>query len=156
MENTNYVKQFEWLLLEIKRLRDERDAINFDFLKVIRLLEVTASMLPDADVDFVQTTDAIMMRLNRESIGLTEAVQIVLRRSPGTIFAPPQVRKELERNGFSFVGYRSNPLTSIASTLKRLHGEGTVSLLTSSGGKKGYRWKLLGSGAWLDMTKDKE
>ena len=152
MNNLDYFEQLENLLQEIKRLRDRRDELNLNIIRVIRLIEFTTSMLPEGGVEFGRRADELVKRLTSESVSLGEAVQIVLRRSPHKKFTPPMVRDELDGNGFSFAAYRSNPLASIHSTLKRLHDDGVVAI-SPDGSKSAYKWKLFESGALLRMLK---
>ena len=155
MNNYDYFKQLENLLKEIKRLREERDGINFNIIKVIRLIEFTASMLPEGGVEFGKRADKLVKRLVSESIGMSEAVQVILRSSPHKTFTPPMVRRELEGNGFSFAAYRSNPLVGINSTLKRLHADGVVTI-SPDGKKNAYKWKIFEISALLKMLRKKE
>ncbi len=153
MNEIDYLKHFEQLLGEIKRLRDERDALNFTLLRLTSLVKVTASMFPEAGRDVREATEGFIKRLNKESVGLTEAVHMVLRNSPGEKFTPPMIRKELERNNFPFADYRSNPLASINSTLKRLHAYGSLMLFPGSKGKPIYQWRMVGTRELLKMLK---
>ena len=52
MNNLDYVEQLGNLFQEITRLREERDGINLNIIRVIRLIEFTASMLPEGGVEF--------------------------------------------------------------------------------------------------------
>jgi len=51
---------------------------------------------------------------------LTEACREVLRSRSQTWMKPTEIRDELEKRGFDFSGYTSNPLSSIHTTLRRL------------------------------------
>ena len=69
---------------------------------------------------------------------LMEACRNALRIS-GSPMTAIQVRGYLEATGFSFAGYKSNPLSSIHTTLTRLkEGNEVVEKLQS--GTKYYQW----------------
>ena len=153
----NYSDHFKELINEVKELREQRDELNFKLFQVIRLVEITASMIPDQGSGFREAADVFISRLMKEAIGLTEAIRTVLRSSPGSMFMPVTIRKELERRRFPLGKYKSNPLASINSVLKRLCDDGEIKFLNLSNGKPAYQWKLLGGMALLDlMEKGKE
>ena len=155
MNKLDYFEQFGNLLHEIKRLREERDEINLNIIRLIRLIECTASMVPGSGVEFSRKADKIVERLLDESVDLREAVRIILRSSPHQAFTPPMIRGELDGNGFSFAAYRSNPLVSINSILKKLHTDGVITI-SPDGKKSAYKWKLFDSGALLGLLEKKK
>ncbi len=136
-------------LEEIGALRKQRDEITLEIFRSIRLLKFTARSIQGAGGKFREAIDVLVNRLDKECPGLTDAIKIVLRRAPGKIFSPIMIREELEDNGFTFTKYRSNPLVSINSVLKRIDDDEAIAI--EAEGRTGYQWKIMGSVALLRM-----
>ena len=151
MNDINYLNHLEQLLHDINRLRVQRDSVNLDIFKVIRLIEMTASMIPEGE-EAREASKHLVSRLLKESIGITDAVQTVLRMKTRKPFTPVEIREALAKSGFPFETYKSNPLTSINSVLKRLLADGGVSVLERDG-KLRYRWKKAGGDQLIRMLK---
>ena len=73
-----------------------------------------------------------------ESIGITDAIRMILKTGSERIWAPIWVRSQLKADGFPIERYK-NPLAVIHTTLKRLEGQGEVRTLENSG-KTYYMW----------------
>ena len=74
---------------------------------------------------------------------LTECCRDILMRS-GEWLAALQVRQSLHAAGFDFSEYKSNPLSSIHITLKRIVEAGQAWSRTDSKNETLYKWRLKG------------
>ena len=73
-----------------------------------------------------------------ESIGITDAIRVILRDGSDHIWKPTVVRHHLKKEEFPLEKYQ-NPLAVIHTTLKRLEGQGEVTTVEKSG-KTFYKW----------------
>lgn len=154
MKNRTITRLIEYIE-EIGELRKRRDEITLEIFRSIRLLKFTANSIQEDGGEIRVAVDAIIDRLEKECPGLTDAIKTVLRRSPNKIFSPVTIREELEDHGFTFNKYRSNPLVSINSVLKRIEDD-EVRVVEAEGRRMGYQWKLMGTGDLYKMLKKKE
>lgn len=75
-----------------------------------------------------------------KSWSLTEMCRQILKSTPKALSAS-EIKDEMERRGFSFAGYQSNPTSSISTTLKRLvDANEAVEKLSLPGNVKVYQW----------------
>jgi hypothetical protein len=70
--------------------------------------------------------------------GLTEAIRSVLKKNYRQWLTVTQVRDRLESAGFDFSSYKSSPLASISTTLKRFKAEDVET--AEIDGVAAYRW----------------
>jgi hypothetical protein len=78
-------------------------------------------------------------KLWTDQSGLTQAIRKILQEEDGFLTVP-EIKEVLEHNGYDFSIYKSNPLSSIHSILKRFKpSEVTVRYWTT--GSPSYRWK---------------
>ncbi len=74
----------------------------------------------------------------KHTIGFTDAVRLVLRRSPRPL-AAKEVKQQLLSWGFDLSKY-SNAMASIHVILNRLIASGQTKEVRAQGGKRAYRW----------------
>ena len=153
MNRINYLDRIEEHIYEIHQLREQRDAANLKIFKILSLMKIETSLVEDPHGDLQLTVDSVVERLMSEGIGLTDIIRTILRRSPREFFTPTQIRDELIKGGFSLAKYKSNPLNSIHSVIKRLLADGEVSVSTIG---KEYQWNLLGSRALQQLIQRKK
>jgi hypothetical protein len=70
----------------------------------------------------------------------TDAIAYTLKTSPLSRFAPTQVRDRLMELGYDLSKYKSDPVASIHTILKRLVKSGRVRTERNEIGKLAYRW----------------
>jgi hypothetical protein len=103
----------------------KRDDILVELQKLDEFIQATMNMLPDKDRDeFSVVFNEAAKRIIIQTTGLTDAIRKVLREAPqGRYLTAAQVRDRLQASGFDFREYRSNPLASVSTTLRRLPPE---------------------------------
>ena len=81
-----------------------------------------------------------LMQGTLPSEGLAEQCRRVLRLAQGYPLTPLQVKGELEKMGFDFSQYRSNPLSSIHTTLRRIADGQEFQQIMVLGQGAAYKW----------------
>jgi hypothetical protein len=114
----DYYKMFGDLIMRCSELVQQRDRIEMEIAKVRRLLIATFPLIPESKQKLYRSeVDA----MDEESgLGLLEAIKLVFSMHKGEWLTVSKVRDYLEEMGFDFSHYRTNPLASIGTTLKRM------------------------------------
>jgi hypothetical protein len=99
---------------EINELKRQRDAVLVAFDARIAAVEQTLEILEPV---YGPVPDAAIPILD-ESVGITQAIERVLRKFAGMPLAPTSVRNALFEMGFKVAG--NNPMASVHQVLKRL------------------------------------
>jgi hypothetical protein len=99
---------------EIEELKRQRDAVLAAFDTRIAAVEQTVKILEPV----YSAVPGIAVPVLDESVGITQAIEIVLRKCPGRFLPPTAVRNALSEMGFKVVG--DNPMASVHQVLKRL------------------------------------
>ena len=80
--------------------------------------------LNDSDRENVLRAMAVIEKVEKiAEAGLTEAIRSVLKKNYRQWLTVTKVRDQLKSAGFDFSGYKSSPLASISTTLKRFKSE---------------------------------
>jgi hypothetical protein len=141
MSETNYFAVVNNELEKLKRLNDQRVAIDVEIVKVEQFISATANLLPDGERNLVlDTMESIQEVYRLRETGLTDAIRVVLKSSNGKWFTVANVRDHLVSAGFDFSTYTANPLASISTTLRRMKSE-DVETTKVDGSVTAYRWK---------------
>ncbi|HEX4543288.1 MAG TPA: hypothetical protein VH114_08970 [Candidatus Acidoferrum sp.] len=128
-------KEFE----KLQTLQRRRDELDLEIAKSRQFIAATANMLTDRQRDTVlQRIRVIEGERMIAEAGLTDAIRSVLKQNSGEWLTVTQVRDKLESAGFDFSSYKSSPLASISTTLKRLKAEDVET--TEIDGVAAYRW----------------
>jgi hypothetical protein len=116
----DYMRLVQKEYIKLQKLLDERDELDLQIAKSRQLVAATANMLDDKHRDSVLKNMALIQqgRLLAET-SLTEGIRQILQKHAGVWLTVTQTRDRLEVAGFDFSGYRSSPLASISTTLKR-------------------------------------
>lgn len=111
----DYLNLLEVLLREHDSWRAHRDEADRKLTQLAEMIRSTVQMLPPEQ----QAKGArFLERLDRRPIGLTGCLRLIL--ADGEWWKPVDLRDELTRMGFWFEPYKSNPLASIHTTLRRM------------------------------------
>ncbi len=131
-------KQYQRIVLaELKKvaaLRKLQDEVEVRIDKSMQLIHATLNMLPDEQRVAISQQIAQDDKLQAtRTASLTEAIRNILRAARSKWLTAAQVRDKLVASGFDFSGYRSNPLASITTTLRRLKAEPEIEVNTIDG-----------------------
>ena len=138
---TNYKTILDNAFNELGRKSAQRKDLEIECAKLRQFILATMNMLPDEEreafhaklLEFWQEEDI-------KTASLTDAIRVVLRENPKQWYSASQMRDRLMRGGFNFSEYSSNPLASVATTLKRMKPEDGVETAVVEG-VAAYRWK---------------
>jgi hypothetical protein len=114
----DYYKMFGDLIMRCSDLVQQRDQLEMELAKLRQLIIATFPLLPESKQKLYQSEIDAM---DKESgLGLLEAIKLVFSMHKGDWLTVSKVRDYLEEMGFDFRHYRTNPLASIGTTLKRM------------------------------------
>jgi hypothetical protein len=120
MIDSEYAAILRNSLWKLRALIQQREETELEISKIRQFMRATLNMLPDNErqklewaLNMIDTKD-VMVRA-----GLANAIRDVLGQFPKKWFTAAQVRDALQRSGFNFGGYTSNPLSSVSTTLRR-------------------------------------
>jgi hypothetical protein len=133
----DYWEMLRELARERDRWKDKRDEAERELARLNPLIRATVNMLPEG----LRSKGEILVDLieNRPA-GLTAAIRLSLTDAGKEWMTATDVRDYLKGIDFSFENYKSNPLASINTILKRLVPD-EAQVKTLPGGRKAYRIK---------------
>jgi hypothetical protein len=138
-KDTNYFDLVNKEFFKLQRLQRQRDDLDVEIAKSKQFIAATANMLTDPQRDTVlKTMGLIEARKMVAEVGLTDAIRNVLKQNFKQWLTVTKVRDRLEGAGFDFSSYKSSPLASISTTLKRFKPEDVET--AEIDGVAAYRW----------------
>jgi hypothetical protein len=121
---------------KLRRLRDEQARIEQQIKSVRDLLKAALNLMPEEEKGpFMQEMGTVVF----ERVGLTQAIRNLMQ-GRDSFLTPPEIKDMLEINGYDFSEYKSNPLSSIHSILKRFK-RSEMEVRHWATGTPSYRWK---------------
>src|SRR5258708_26905414 len=133
----NYVKMVNDLIAERELWRRKRSEADQNLMRVTELIKSAVKMLPP---DHKFGGDLIVDHYDNRPVGLTAAIRTALTDAGKEWMTPIEIRDYLQSISFDFEHYKTNPLASIHSTLKRLMPD-EVEAKKFAGDKKAYKIK---------------
>jgi hypothetical protein len=113
----NYDAMFADLLRRHNALILQRNEIDIEISKLKQLILATAPLLPEHKQKMIQTE---IEELEEQSASLLDAIKLVFSARKEEWLTASEVRDYLMEMGIDFRQYKTNPLASIATTLKRM------------------------------------
>jgi hypothetical protein len=126
----DYYKIFSTLIKRSADLTRQRDAIDAEITKVRQLIVVTFPLIPEEKQRLFRKE---IDEMEEQPTGLLDAIKLVFSAHKGEWLTVSQVRDYLLGMGFDFRHYRTNPLASIGTTLKRMVPTHLESMNSGSG-----------------------
>ena len=124
---------------KMTKLLDQQARIELEMARLRQFIYVTRNMLPDEKRQTFDTSYKPLEKIVESgSAGLAEAIKKVLQSSAEWLSAT-QVRDRLVDQGFDFTHYKSNPLASISTALRRSKSQEVE--ISDRKGVATYRWK---------------
>lgn len=127
----DYWKLFANLMERRATLIRQRDEAEVELAKMKQLITSVFGMLPESQQ---KANQQAIDDMEAESAGLQDAIKLVFSTHPGEWMTASHVHDHLRNMGFDFRQYKSNPLASIATTLKRVADTGFVRSTASGSG----------------------
>src|SRR5260370_41345765 len=86
-----------------------------------QVMYATLNMVPDKDkAKWEKDIDCVVQKATTSATSLADSVRKVFREHPNYGYAVGGIREMLLEAGFDFSSYKSNPLSSISTTLRRM------------------------------------
>lgn len=101
---------------EISRLREDEN-------KLVQLAMALVAVLPKKDQKSLSDKISRQLELKVDAenrLSLVTAIKLALRGADGEFLTAAKLRDEVKKRGFDFTDYKSNPLASVATTVRRL------------------------------------
>jgi hypothetical protein len=138
-KDTNYFELVQKEFKKLQKLQTERGELDVRIAKSKQFIAATANMLHDRQRDAVfKMMGTIEAGKLMAELGLTDAIRAILKKNHRQWLTVTQVRDRLEIAGFDFSNYRSSPLASISTTLKRFAADDVER--AEIDGVAAYRW----------------
>jgi hypothetical protein len=126
-------RQFE----KMRHLMEEKERIDREMRAAKELARAAIKAMPDEEKGPYL---AVMTNYSLEQFSLTVTIRKILHDNPGIFFTPVEVKEHLDARGYDFSRYKSNPLSSVHSILKRFKRSEVETVAIANGGTA-YRWK---------------
>lgn len=137
VKSSDYLNLFMYHVDKYVTLKKRRDALNEEMRKVNRLAKAALAMLPDDER--VKMAENLRKIEEPPTEGLTEAIRSALVKRYEVGWTPAvKIKEMLDAEHYDFSAYKSNPLISIHSILKRFKREEVTSRQMLDG-SMGYR-----------------
>lgn len=133
----DYWEMLHELARERDRWKEKRDEAERELARLVPLIRATVNMLPKEQRS---RGELLVDKIENRPLGLTAAIRLSLTDAGKEWMTVAEVRDYLKEINFSFEGYKSNPLASINTILKRLVPD-EAQVKTLPGGRKAYRIK---------------
>jgi hypothetical protein len=138
-KKSGYLKLVEKEFYKLEKLQRQRDDLDVEIAKSKQFIAATANMLDDEERENVLRAMAVIEDVGKiAEAGLTEAIRSVLKKNYRVWLTVTKVRDQLKAAGFDFSGYKSSPLASISTTLKRFKSEDVET--AEIDGVAAFRW----------------
>lgn len=144
-KKTDYYRLVEKEFYKLEKLQRQRDDLDVEIAKSKQFIAATANMLDDEERENVLRAIAVIEKVEKiAEAGMTDAIRSVLKKNYRQWLTVTKVRDQLKSAGFDFSSYKSSPLASISTTLKRFKSEDVEP--TEIDGVAAFRWigRILG------------
>ncbi len=135
MTDINYHEVIQHTINELEALIKQSYELDVEIAKKQQFLNASLNMVGEEDREGY---DGWIGSFEMSDWGLTEAIREVLKSTNGWTTAT-QMRDVLRSRGFDFSHYKTNPLASVHSVLKRLAGKEVETAAVE--GVMAWKWK---------------
>ncbi len=120
MDDPNYIAVLSDTLTKLGTIGKEMARLEVEAAKLRQLFAATLNMLPDDQrSEYLAVFRELGEQFNANEASLKRAIHHVLLGAHPSYLTATIVRDRLQANGFDFTEYKSNPLASVSSTLRR-------------------------------------
>ena len=127
MTQSEYERVFREGIARFGKLDDQREEIEIELTKLKKFLSATIDMVSDErKPELEKWLEAVVGKSSARTVSLAESIRQVFKNNPVMAYSTGGIRQELTHRGFDFSGYKSNPLSSIATTLRRMAETGEL------------------------------
>jgi len=108
-------------LQRFRDLYEKREEIDIELAKLRQFMYATLNMVPEKEkVRWGNDIDMAVLKATANSASLADSVRKVFQERPDFGYTVGAMRDMLIKAGFDFNSYKSNPLSSISTTLRRM------------------------------------
>jgi hypothetical protein len=129
----DYARLFTEELGKLAVLEERREQLEDEICKHRQAASALFALMSEKEQ---QISQAAIADVSRSAQNLTQAVRRILARSRSEHITAVRIREELQRDGYDFSAYSSNPLVSVYGVLNRMKDDLEV---TTDDDTKRYR-----------------
>lgn len=149
MTESHYEQIIRESLRRFRELHNQREQADIELIKLKQFLYATLEMV-DADrrSKWEENINGIVSSALPKTAPLAESIRKVFQENPNMVYSVGSIREKLTERGFDFSRYKSNPLSSISTTLRRMVETGELITTETTDGPTMFmpRESLLDSG----------
>lgn len=120
MVETDYTAVLADTLSKLGKIGSEVERLEIEAAKLRQFFSATLNMLPDSErTGWIELFQNLTELAKANEKSLKDAIHNVLRQAYPTYLTAANVRDRLQAAGFDFSYYKSNPLASVSTTLRR-------------------------------------
>ncbi len=129
MNDTDYNAVLSDTLAKLGIIRKQMEGLEVEAAKLRQFFAATLNMLPDDQrAEYIALFQDMGQTAVAKEKSLKNAIHNVLRYAYPEYLTVAIVRDRLQANGFDFTYYKSNPLASVSTTLRRFKPEEVESM----------------------------
>ena len=148
MNQIDYVRLIDQALERLAELSVQKGAIEIEINKLRQFVYATLHMLPkDVSRRLEPRVKTVLLTHGIGNASLTNAIRAVVKTSAWRTVS--NVKALLQQHGFDFSEYKTNPLSSVATTLRRLKDAGELEAGEIEGAVA-YRARRQRKGKWSE------
>jgi hypothetical protein len=121
MTESDYEQLIRNSLQRFRTLYEKREEIDVELVKLRQFMYATLNMVPDKDkASWEKDIDDAVRKATASAASLADSTRKVFQDDPDCGYTVGGMRHMLLEAGFDFSSYKSNPLSSISTTLRRM------------------------------------
>jgi hypothetical protein len=139
MTDADYEVVVKTSLQRFRELYRKREDIDVELAKLRQFLYAALNMIPDQEkIKWERHINAAVNKATAHVVSLAGAIRKIYEEHPNRGWAVGGIRELLIEAGFDFSSYKSNPLSSISTTLRRMVETGELQTKTDAEGTTVY------------------
>jgi len=129
MTESHYENLIKKSLHKFRTLTEKRQAADIELAKLRQFLFAVLNMVSDEQrAKWEGEIQAAVRKATVSSASLTDSIRKVFQEGQIGSYTAGAIRQLLDEAGFDFSAYRSNPLSSISTTLRRMVETGELDI----------------------------
>src|SRR6266700_629193 len=121
MTESHYEEIVRNSLERFRALYQQREEIDVELVKLRQFLYATLNMVPDEHRSKWESEISVVVdKASASAASLADSIRRVFDENTNMTYSVAGMREQLMQRGFDFSGYKSNPLSSISTTLRRM------------------------------------
>jgi hypothetical protein len=139
MTESHYEQLIKDSLEKFIDLTEKRQQADIELAKLRQFLFAVLNMVSDQErAKWEGEIQAAVLKATASSASLTDSIRKVFQEGQFGSYSAGAIRQLLDEAGFDFSAYRSNPLSSISTTLRRMVETGELDIHEDAEGTSLY------------------